>query len=124
MAWSWSHTNEAYANAQENLKTFDDETIAVICAEWKAYCKASVGEFNRFAYNWAIQKARKLIRKGMREYVESDIWDAMSEFATCDNGGFNAWCCPFGCHKVPFDNIRDEEERAREKAESEAFMMA
>lgn len=111
MAWEWSHTQEAYVNACENLGTFDDEQIAVIWAEWKAYCKASAGEFNRFAYNWAIQKARKLIRQGMREYVESDIWERMSEFATCDNGGFLGWACPFGCgcHKVSFDAKQDEE---------------
>jgi len=32
------------------------------------------------------------------------IWEQASEYATCDNGGFNAWMCPSGCgcHCVSF----------------------
>ena len=36
MAWSWSHSQEAYENARENLSTLDRETLEIIFAEWRA----------------------------------------------------------------------------------------
>jgi len=53
------------------------------------------------AYDAALERARALSTDAM----ESDIWDRASGEPygrTCDNGGYNAWLCPSGCHKVPF----------------------
>ena len=36
MAWSWSHSQEAYENARENLSELDKETLEIIFAEWRA----------------------------------------------------------------------------------------
>ena len=38
MAWSWSHSNEAYANAEENVQNKDREWLETVFAEWHA-CK-------------------------------------------------------------------------------------
>ena len=37
--------------------------------------------------------------------IIADIWQFMKELRTCDNGGFNAYCCPYGCHTVSFDKL-------------------
>ena len=82
MAWSWSHTQEAYRDAEINASELSDSDAAMIFAE-----------------------AVNMIRNGFREGIDRYIWENASEFATCDNGGFNAWLCPYGCgpHCVPFD---------------------
>jgi hypothetical protein len=107
MAWSWSHTQEAYRDAERNLIELDDSTAAMIFAEWKAKDSRDeyAGGFNTIKYIKGMMKAVNLIRRGFREGVDRFIWEAASEKATCDNGGFNAWLCPYGCgsHTVPFD---------------------
>lgn len=101
MAWSWSHTAEAYDNARQNIENKDREWLEVCWAEWRAAepKEYSEHEFNEKKYAKALVKAKKL----PGDVLASDIWDKASEFATCDNGGFNAYCCPWGCHTVPFD---------------------
>lgn len=103
MAWSWSHTNEAYANAQANLEELPLETLRVIEAEWRSLRIHDTGG-DRFSLA-KYQKAVKVIERENEyaEYLAVEIWEKASEQATCDNGGFNAWMCPFGCHTVPFD---------------------
>ena len=34
MAWEWSHADEAYSNAYENIHNLDRDTLVVILAEW------------------------------------------------------------------------------------------
>jgi len=36
MAWSWSHSQQAYADAEENLRNLPKETLEIIFAEWRA----------------------------------------------------------------------------------------
>lgn len=105
MAWSWSHTPEAYANAQANLEDLPLETLRVIEAEWR-------GRLN-LTNSWgdpelSLAKYAKAVKAIEREDMPADylcgaIWERASEQAICDNGGYNAWMCPFGCHTVPFD---------------------
>lgn len=118
MAWSWSHTTEAYENAQRNLEDLPKEELDVIYAEWVAWkrghaiaraeAEAEGDEYNEYvheafdesAYNSALKSAQMESRSGM---IVKIVWPYVEEFATCDNGGFNAWVCPYGCHTVPFD---------------------
>lgn len=104
MAWSWSHTNEAYADAEANLRRLPKEELEVIFAEWRAAqekggaidrCHAA---FNERKYNRALAYAKQLDDETLADF----IWEKASEQATCDNGGWNAWTCPHGCHTVPF----------------------
>lgn len=95
MAWSWSHTHEAYRNAERNLGLLSLDELRVIWAEWDG--NDHEGEVARFGRG--LRKANQLTVEELREL----IWRRASEAARCDNGGWNAWMCPFGCHKVSFD---------------------
>lgn len=103
MAWSWSHTAEAYANAQKNLESQVRAWLEVVFAEWHAAedLDSVSPEFNESKYNVALADAKELPCDALADF----IWQQMSEQATCDNGGFDAWCCPYGCgcHTVSFD---------------------
>lgn len=103
MAWSWSHTTEAYQNAETNTHGLALKTLQVIWAEWKAHTSREDDEagFNEEKYKAALRLAHGKSATALAE----DIWQWASELATCTNGGFEAWLCPFGCgcHMVPFD---------------------
>jgi len=105
MAWSWSHTQEAYESAESNLRALPKETLNVIFAEWRAaQGKGGIihdhDEFNQRKYERALNYAKTLPDDVLTDF----IWEQASEHATCDNGGFNAWMCPSGCgcHCVSF----------------------
>jgi len=105
MAWSWSHTSEAYDNASANLLALDHATLVEIVTEWDAYRPdaedADSEGFSIEAHTAA--HAADAYRDMCSDSIADLIWDRMSEQATCDNGGFNAWACPYGCHTVSFD---------------------
>lgn len=102
MAWSWSHTREAYINAENNLRNLPKNIIDIIWAEWQAASGdiSRASQFSENKYNKAIKKAATM----QKVYLADQIWENSSILATCDNGGYNAWVCPFGCHTVSFDN--------------------
>ena len=101
MAWSWSHTVEAYENARRNLGKLRKGELNVIYAEWEAHTsrEEDEGAFDEPKYKAALTAARKI----PADILADAIWERAEELATCDNGGFNAWVCPFGCHTVSFD---------------------
>lgn len=106
MAWEWSHTAEAYSNANNNLYLKDRSWIVECYGEWHALETDDDGEldynsFDQEAYSAAVEEAADMTIDELIDY----IWNRMSEHATCDNGGFNAYCCPSGCHTVPFDPL-------------------
>lgn len=110
MAWSWSHTQEAYSNAEQNLRNLPRETLEVIFGEWRAaQGKGGIihdsDDFNLKKYERALKYAKTLSDDVLADF----IWEQASELATCDNGGFEAWMCPSGCgcHCVPFDPPED-----------------
>lgn len=103
MAWSWSHAQEAYVAAEQNLRELDKETLEVIYAEWRAARKHGATDpidFDERKYNRALKYAKEQDAETLADF----IWEKASEQATCDNGGFNAWLCPYGCgcHTVSF----------------------
>ena len=106
MAWSWSHAQEAYVTAEQNLRQLDKETLEIIYAEWRAaQGKGGVidpidADFNERKYHRALKYAQELPAETLADF----IWEKASEQATCDNGGWNAWLCPYGCgcHTVSF----------------------
>ena len=111
MAWSWSHTQQAYADARENLSELDRETLEIIFAEWRA-AQGKNGmidpvcpNFSERKYDRALKHAKTLDHDTLVDF----IWERASEFATCDNGGFEAWMCPHGCgpHCVSFNPPED-----------------
>ena len=102
MSWSWSHTNEAYEIARINLAGMARKKLEIIWAEWQAYTNRvdDPGAFNEEKYKAAL----KVAKKAPVECLINEIWEKASELATCTNGGWEAWMCPFGCgcHMVPF----------------------
>lgn len=133
MAWSWSHTANAYDAARQNLEAMPLEKLEVIFAEWRAaQGKGGIihdsDSFNEKKYNRALAHAKSLSKLGTgfaHEQLVEFIWEKASEAATCDNGGFLAWMCPSGCgcHCVSFSLPEEEEEDDPEDfSELEAMM--
>ena len=126
MTWSWSHTNEAYRNAELNLRDLATTDLVVIASEWKAYDGDSfnpgfhTGKYHRamkrYQKKWIRSLANKFDQFGngiesFRSMLVDFIWERASEYATCDNGGWNAWLCPYGCgcHTVSFSREQEQE---------------
>ena len=109
MAWSWSHTAEAYEHARENVMLLSSEDTAVIwaeisCSDWKT--NAFNPDFNLRKYKKLLLKAHREIYKGYIERFHNDIWDFAETWRVCDDDGYNAYVCPFGCHTVSFEFIQ------------------
>jgi hypothetical protein len=108
MAWSWSHTGEAYAAAERNLRRLDRGTLEEILAEWRCYRPGHPGADGEGFVSSGWDAALAAVRADAMpvDVLADDIWDRASDYQTCDNGGWNAWLCPFGCgpHCVPFDD--------------------
>jgi hypothetical protein len=101
MAWSWSHTTVAYEAVHENIRQANREFLEIAYAEWKgAEDIDRHPQLNDVKYDLALAEAKTLDNETLADY----IWERTSDYQTCDNGGFLAHCCPFGCepHKVPF----------------------
>ena len=116
MAWSWSHTSEAYRDAEANLISLPQSYLVEILAEWKAW------DGDTFAPNIDVDKFDAIIESGEYSDVDPDIlaraiWDKASDHKTgrtCTNGGHDAWMCPFGCtkHMVSFTATPETLDRA------------
>lgn len=112
MAWSWSHTQEAYANAEANLYALPPETLREIAAEWCA-SSSSDDDADHEGFSPARYAHAYRTNGGIpADELAERIWDQASEQATCDNGGFQAWTCPYGCgpHTVSFSSSSDNDE--------------
>jgi len=110
MAWQWSHTPEAYSNVEANIKAKPREWLEVVFAEWRASQnkrgippRTGTHKFNERKYNRALAYAKR--PDITAEWLAEFIWQMTQDLATCTNGGWEAWCCPFGCgcHTVPFE---------------------
>lgn len=103
MVWEWSHTQEAYDNVKENINSLSVESKHEIYAEWMAFKCVNAeddggGPWCNICYNYTAHHSPDK----MPSDIEQVIYDYAEEAANCDNGGFDAWVCPYGCHTVPF----------------------
>ncbi len=113
MSWEWSHTAEAYRDAELNLQALPVDELRVIWAEWIADEPTpdpdSPGDmltgFDSDQYDAAFTESLDMKAEALIE----DIWLKASEQRTCTNGGHEAWLCPYGCgpHLVGFDRHPD-----------------
>lgn len=111
MPWAWSHSPEAYANAEANLRSLPVEDLATIFAEWRA--AQSKGGRIVDTDDFDPRRYRRALAWGLLqdpEYLADWIWERASDLATCDNGGFHAWICLSGCHCVSFDSEGNEDD--------------
>lgn len=96
MAWEWSHTPEAYANVEKNIYKLSLKKLREIYSEWQAHLGDS--DLDEVEYEAALKFSKSLSKDHLADF----IWQKTCSWRTCDNGGYNAHVCPFGCHTVPF----------------------
>lgn len=99
MTWSWSHTETAYQAVKTNIENMPRNRLKMIYAEWNA--KEGENDLNDAKYTEALDAAEGLRNEQLAEF----IWEKTNAQRLCTNGGWEAYCCPFGCiaHTVPFD---------------------
>lgn len=112
MAWSWSHLQQAYANSRENLSCLDKPTLEIIFAEWRA-AQVKHGAIDSFSPHFSQRKYDRALKHAQTLSQDTLVdfnWKKASEQATCENGGHEAWMCPYGCgaHCVSFDRTDAE----------------
>ena len=105
MAWEWSHSVEAYEAVRLNIGDLPRGRLMLILAEWKANVGDCSDSFDEEIYCSAMQDLERSFL--LNRFFAEEIYDLAQDQATCTNGGYEAWICPFGCHTVPFD--RDSE---------------
>jgi hypothetical protein len=116
MPWQWSHTAEGIANARANLALMDRDRLNEAFAEIEALGKkwfndAESRDYSSPPFYPSIHaKAFARAKKLPHDVVADWVWEFAEEYATCDNGGFNAWACPHGCHTVSFSASGEEED--------------
>ena len=107
--WEWSHTNEAYAAAEKNLRNMHKDRLDIIWAEWMSYGPREQYEdgFNSEAYPRHHKQAQNI----PSDILADAIWERAAEQALCTNGGHEAYICPFHCgpHMVSFSDESDLE---------------
>jgi len=113
MSWEWSHAPEAYENAKKNLSELSFEDLVIIGAEIAATPLDEYGNYETSVTMMDIEEYERELQFleafAVKDTLIEDIWTFMKKFRTCDNGGWNAHCCPFGCHTVSFDREEDDE---------------
>lgn len=123
MTWQWSHSPEAYENAYQNLLELPREQLEIIYAEWMASYKGDeeevilqgtdAGFFNSNQFTQFDSDkhdiALKVAKTVDHETLVSLIWGYATQLEECDNGGFNAYVCPFHCHSVSFSSPSEVE---------------
>jgi hypothetical protein len=93
MAWEANITIEGYEAAKANLYEMKRDKVEIIFAEQKA----EDSEDWDTAYESALKQAQNLDE----HILFSDVWDFAENQNTADNGGFDFWLCPYGCHTAP-----------------------
>ncbi len=102
MTWEWSHTAEAYRDAETNLRDMPRDELVIIWAEWRACSDLDDRDyFDQEKYDAALNDSCAL----SDERLADDIWTQASELRECTNGGHFAHMCPYHCdpHNVAFD---------------------
>ena len=104
--WEFSHSEEAYADLEENIYSQDRKWLETVYAEIQAI---ENGELNQKKYKLELKTASNLSNDALAEA----IFEWTMQDRTCDNGGFNAYCCPFRCecHMVSMSLPEEKEEK-------------
>lgn len=110
MAWSWSYSSDGIEAIRDAINRQDRDWLEICWAENTA-AQPVVGEetgevdpcskpdLDLTEYNRALAVARTL----PVDVLCDAIFDFACNIATCNNGAFEAWCCPWGCHTVALD---------------------
>jgi hypothetical protein len=98
MAWEWSHSVEAYQAVETNIRNQPRDWLETVYAEW---CARDGNNLDDDRYRESLMVANEMTDGELADFV----WRRADEYRTCENGGWLAHCCPFGClcHMVSFD---------------------
>lgn len=111
MAWSLSHTTEAYINARKNIEYLVENDLDRMIEAYTEISLYHAGiEYNTVYFNNLYRDIESFVMSGRLslDSLASAIADwSLYDYRTTDNGGWNLYICPDGCHTVPFDLIED-----------------
>jgi len=96
--WEWSHTNEAYDYAREQLGTLPRETLLEIAESWVETLDLDMAAYDGFKHYH-------------NEALSGWIWEQASSYEhgrNCSNGGHRLYLDPQGWHKVDLRNMPDD----------------
>lgn len=125
MAWTWSYTEEGYQNVHDNIHRMSREELIVCLAEFAAHEKCPEdwddeedGDWQEYRMthepfdNTEFEAVKKRLTESCLQVdtLANEVSRKATEFATCTNGGFEAWVCPSGCHTVSLDPPEDQGE--------------
>jgi hypothetical protein len=132
MTWEWSHTQARYDYVRDSISNLAIDKLKVIWAEIMTY-KECLENHNAELRAEGEEEILHPINKG--SYFDNDIYDkhlnsnVLSDkssddiaeeiwrFAAwqseCDNGGFNAYICPYKCHTLPFARVEPKKRHQR-----------
>ena len=91
--WEWSHSEEAYSYAREQLGKLPRKELAEIAIAWKK-------ELPRRGKNALINTRSKYVSDGM---LADWIWEHASSYdhgRNCSNGGHELYMDPQGYHTI------------------------
>jgi hypothetical protein len=99
--------------------------LAEILAEWHAYDgnpytgSSSSSNLDTEKYEHELARLHAEIKAGRlpKDAMADAIWEKAVELATCTNGGWKAWCCPFGCapHMASFSTWKEQMDQAKKR---------
>ena len=113
MTWEWSHTQEAYDYAREQLDKLPRETLLEIVEEWNDKLKG-LERPARDENGSRIQPLDDATAEQDGFYLYSNeslatwIWECCSNWEigrNCSNGGHELYLDPNGYHTVDLENM-------------------
>lgn len=107
MAWEWSHTNDAYADARAQVDRLPRRVCLEVLREWTYDDREKRGGSRRQGSVGPTGRVRGFrlppgVARLPVDVLRGLVWDRAAEHRTCSNGGGEAYLCPDGCHTVPF----------------------
>jgi len=114
MTWEWSHTEDAYGYAEEQLKKLPRTVLTEIAHEWAAYVNGKASEKHEADHEddetippfTPPIAGNSILHMGCSE-LSDFIWEHASSWdhgRRASNGGHELYLCPDGCHSV---DLRD-----------------
>lgn len=80
---------------------------------------SSSSNLNEQRYKAELKRLRSEIKAGRiaKDTLVDSIWEKAGKLATCTNGGWGAWMCPFGCdcHMVSFSTFAERMAEAKKR---------
>jgi hypothetical protein len=109
------HDDETVAAFRASIEALrkkygDEKSLDDLLDAHKAATEPSFDEpdLDQKKYEAALEQAKTLPDETLADF----IWEKTEQLAECENGGHDAFCCPFhcGCHTVSFSREEDEDD--------------